>query len=161
MYASSQSAASSIYVADGFPQLWLITSAVTDVLIAVVMTFLVCEKRSLRAPQMSSGRISQLRHTKSPDGRQPNHVMARIVRLTIESNALTGKCTLVTRLLRHFILRLLKLAWPLFRSYFMWLSQYVKIVSLYVRLVSSSLQKEIYYTCPYALSISLSRAHSY
>jgi hypothetical protein len=101
-YASSQSAASSIYVTDGLPQLWLITSAGTDVLIVVVMMFLVCEKSFPRALQMSSRLISQLRHTKNPDGRQSNHVMARIVRLTIESNALTGKCTLGTKLLRPF-----------------------------------------------------------
>jgi len=60
--------------------LWLITSAVADVLIAVVMTFL-------------------LRHTKSRENGYSNHVLARIVRLSIESNTLTASVAVVSFIL--------------------------------------------------------------
>jgi len=60
--------------------LWLITSAVADVLIAVVMTFL-------------------LRHTRSRSGGYSNHVLARIVRVTIESNTLTASVAVVSFIL--------------------------------------------------------------
>jgi len=60
--------------------LWLITSAVVDVLIAVAMTYL-------------------LRHSRVRDGQFSNHIMARIVRLTVESNALTASVAIVSFIL--------------------------------------------------------------
>ncbi|KAF8266538.1 hypothetical protein EI94DRAFT_1802978 [Lactarius quietus] len=57
--------------------LWLITSAVVDVLIAVAMTLL-------------------LRRTRGNDGRISNYVFPRVVRLTVETNALTATVAIVS-----------------------------------------------------------------
>jgi len=57
--------------------LWLITSALADILIALVMTF-------------------QLRKMSAHDGRYSNHVVPRVVRLTIETNTLTAGVALLS-----------------------------------------------------------------
>jgi len=57
--------------------LWLITSAVTDILIAVTMTFL-------------------LRRMSQHEGRYSNHVVPRIVRLTVETNTLTASVAVIS-----------------------------------------------------------------
>ncbi|KAH8995474.1 hypothetical protein EDB92DRAFT_208393 [Lactarius akahatsu] len=60
--------------------LWLVTSAVVDILIAVAMTLL-------------------LRQVRRNEGRFSNYVFPRVVRLTIETNSLTASVALVSLIL--------------------------------------------------------------
>jgi len=57
--------------------LWLITSAVVDILIAIAMTFL-------------------LRRMRGNDGRFSNYVLPRVVRLIIETNTLTASVAILS-----------------------------------------------------------------
>ncbi|KAH9066219.1 hypothetical protein EDB87DRAFT_1573837 [Lactarius vividus] len=60
--------------------LWLVTSAVVDILIAVAMTLL-------------------LRQVRGNEGRFSNYVFPRVVRLTIETNSLTASVAIVSLIL--------------------------------------------------------------
>jgi len=71
--------------------LWLVTSAVADVLIAVTMTFLF--------KRMSGG-----------DGRYSKHIMQRIVQLTIETNILTAWLLFHSCFMRLFRMKFTTLA---------------------------------------------------
>lgn len=60
--------------------LWLITSAVVDILIAIAMTLL-------------------LRQVRGNEGRSSNHVFPRVVRLTIETNTVTASVAIISLIL--------------------------------------------------------------
>ncbi len=78
-------------------QLWSLPSALADILIAIAMTLLVRASPSLMLQHVTDC-LQKLRQTTSAKGHFPNYILLRVVRLTIETNALTGIYTLINSL---------------------------------------------------------------
>jgi hypothetical protein len=85
-------------------QLWSLPSALADILIAIAMTLLVRRASPSLILQHVTDCLQKLRQT-SAKGHFPNYILLRVVRLTIETNALTGIYTSINSLTTfvHFI----------------------------------------------------------